>query len=80
MEKENEKSEEKKERVKVRTMHAVYTGDLFIPEMRNRFSDVINAPEIIFINLTDVYEDQSREEIEHLSINKSFIESIRKAD
>ncbi len=72
--------EGKKERLKVRTEHAVYSGDLFIPERRKRFSDVINDPETIFINLTDVYESGSNEKTEHLSINKRFIESVRKAE
>lgn len=63
-------------RVKVRTLHATYTGDLFIPAKRNRFSDVINEPGS-FINMTDVRIDGSSERIKHLSLNKYLIESIR---
>lgn len=69
----------RKERVRIRTNHALYTGYLFIPERRNRFSDVINEPNLVFINLTDVKLDKNMETIEHVSINKRFIESIRKA-
>jgi len=64
-------------RVKVRTVHAVYTGDLFVPAKRKRFSDVINDPESTFINLTDVRMNDGPEKIEHLSLNKYLIESIR---
>ncbi|MCG3117859.1 MAG: hypothetical protein LLH30_19485 [Candidatus Manganitrophus sp. SA1] len=64
-------------RVKVRTVHAVYTGDLFVPEKLKRFSDVINNPGAVFINLTDVRMKDSSEKIGHLSLNKYLIESIR---
>lgn len=43
-------NEGKKVRVKVRTIHSTYTGNLFIPAERKRFSDVINEPDTIFIN------------------------------
>ncbi|MGB3941558.1 MAG: hypothetical protein WBK96_08725 [Candidatus Manganitrophaceae bacterium] len=66
-------------RVKVRTVHAVYTGNLFVPEKRKRFSDVINDPGAVFINLTDVRMNDGPEKIEHLSLNKYLIESIRNA-
>ncbi len=69
----------RKERVKIRTNHALYTGYLFIPERRNRFSDVINEQTLVFVNLTDVTLDKNVEMIEHVSINKRFIESVRKA-
>lgn len=70
-------NEGRKVRVEVRTIHATYTGDLFIPRMRKRFSDVINEPETIFINLTGVEVDGRKEKIDHLSLNKYLIESIR---
>lgn len=66
-------------RVKVRTVHAVYTGNLFVPEKRKRFSDVINDPGALFINLTNVRMNESSEKIAHLSLNKYLIESIRNA-
>lgn len=72
--------EGKKDRIIVRTTHAVYTGDLFIPERRKRFSDVIDAPDAMFINLTDVDVEEGEEEIKHLSINKRFIESVREVE
>ncbi|MDC4228300.1 MAG: hypothetical protein MPW17_22715 (plasmid) [Candidatus Manganitrophus sp.] len=64
-------------RVTVRTVHAVYTGGLFVPAKRKRFSDVINDASALFINLTDVRMNGSSEKIEHLSLNKYLIESIR---
>lgn len=70
-------NEKKKIRVKVRTIHTTYTGDLFIPDLRKRFSDVINEPDLVFINLTCVEVEGSPDKIEHLSLNKYLIESIR---
>ena len=70
-------NEGKKERVKVRTIHSTYTGDLFIPAQRKRFSDVINESDMVFINLTDVEVDGIPEKIKHLSLNKHLIESVR---
>ncbi len=71
------KKEGKKVRVKVRTIYATYTGDLFIPMMRNRLSDVMNEHEPIFINLTRVEVEGAPDRIEHLALNKYLIESIR---
>lgn len=65
-----------KVRVKVRTIYATYTGDLFIPVMRNRLSDVINEHGPIFINLSHVEVEGSPGKIEHLALNKYLIESI----
>lgn len=67
----------KKVRVRIRTIHAVYTGDLFVPSKRNRFSDVMNEPSLVFINLTDVKVDGTHDKIKHLALNKFLIESIR---
>ena len=64
-------------KVKVWTVHATYTGNLFIPAKRKRFSDVINDPSALFINLTDVRMNDGSEKIPHLSLNKHFIESIK---
>ena len=64
-------------RVKVRTVHAVYTRNLFVPAKRKRFSDVMNEPGALFINLTDVRMNDGPEKIEHLSLTKYLIESIR---
>ena len=69
-------SGEKKVRVRIRTIRSTYTGDLFIPPMRNRFSDVVNEPEQFFVNLTDVEEEGRPDKMEHLSINKFLIETI----
>ena len=66
-----------KVRLQVKTLLATYTGDFFIPSTRKRFSDVINAPGSDFINLTDVEVDGTAPQIEHLSLSKYLIESIR---
>lgn len=70
-------NEGKEVRVRVRTIHATYTGELFVPAMRNRFSDVINDPGSVFINLTRVHVEGDSSQIAHLSLNKYLIESIR---
>ena len=67
--------EGKKARVRIRTVNATYVGDLFIPPMRNRVSDVFNDDERIFINLTNVTINDS-EHIEFVSINKNLVESL----
>ena len=69
--------EGKRVRVKVRTIHGGYTGDLFVPARRNRLSDVINEPDPIFISLTQVEVDGSPDRVEYLSLNKYLIESIQ---
>jgi hypothetical protein len=70
-------NEGKRVRVKVRTIHTTYKGDLFVPAKRNRLSDVINEPDPIFINLTRVEVDGSPDKVEHISLNKYLIESIQ---
>lgn len=69
-------SRSKKVRVKVRTANATYEGDLLIPPMRNRVSDVLNEEERLFINLTDVSINGGSERVAFVSINKNLIESI----
>lgn len=73
-------SEGKEVQVKVRTVHATYTGGLFIPTIRNRFSDVINEPDSIFLSLTHVQIEGKPGRILHLSLNKYLIESIQSLD
>ncbi len=67
--------EGKKARVRVRTVNATYVGDLFIPPMRNRVSDVFNDDERMFINLTDVTIND-KDHVEFVSINKHLVESL----
>jgi hypothetical protein len=69
-------SEGKKVRIKVRTIHSVYVGDILLPAMRNRVSDVLNDEKFAFLNLTDVRIDNSKEEVEFVCLNKDMIESI----
>jgi len=66
----------KQVRVKVRTVNATYEGNLLIPPMRKRVSDVLNEEERTFINLTDVQIDGSKEIIPFVALNKEMIESI----
>ena len=66
----------KKVRVKVRTINATYEGDLLIPPMRNRVSDLLNEEIRVFINLTDVLIDGTPEKIPFVSLNKNLIECI----
>jgi hypothetical protein len=67
--------EGKKARIKVRTVSTTYVGDLFIPPMRNRVSDVFNDDERMFINLTDVVINDT-ERVEFISLNKNLVESL----
>ena len=66
----------KKIRIKVRTIHSVYVGDILLPAMRNRVSDVLNDEKFAFLNLTDVRIDNSKDEVEFVCLNKDMIESI----
>ena len=66
----------KKVRVKVRTINASYEGDLLIPPMRNRVSDLLNEEIRVFINLTDVSIEGNAKRVPFVSLNKNLIESI----
>jgi hypothetical protein len=76
MEAKKQMSMSKKVRVKVRTTNATYEGDLLIPPMRNRVSDLLNEEIRVFINLTDVSIDGTTQRIPFVSLNKNLIESI----
>jgi len=52
-----------------------YEGDLLIPAMRNRASDVFNDDQRLFINLTNVVIND-KERAEFVSLNKHLIESL----
>lgn len=70
-------------RIKVKTSSAVYEGDILIPEMRKRVSDVLNDDERQFINLTDVHvrgKDGEIQKASFVSINKVLIEAIYEED
>lgn len=69
-------AEGKKIRIRVRTVHSVYVGDILVPAMRNRVSDIFNDEERVFINLTDVTVDNLKERAAFVSLNKNMIESI----
>jgi len=51
-------------------------GDILLPPMLNRVSDVLNDEKSGFMNLTDVRIDNSKEEVEFVCLNKDMIESI----
>lgn len=70
----------KKVRVKVRTIHAVYIGDILLPAMRNRMSDYFNDEKHDFFNLTNVRIESTKDEMEFVCLNKALIESIVPAD
>jgi hypothetical protein len=69
-------TEGKKVRIKVRTIHATYIGDILLPAMRNRVSDYFNDEKYMFLNLTDVRIDNTTDQVEFVCLNKHLIESI----
>lgn len=62
-------------RIRVRIGMNIYVGDLLIPAMRNRASDVFNDEQRLFINLTNVVVND-KERAEFISLNKTLIESL----
>ena len=69
-------TEGKKVRIKVRTIHATYIGDIHLPAMRNRVSDFFNDDKFTFLNLTNVRVENTKDEMEFVCLNKHLIESI----
>jgi hypothetical protein len=69
-------TEGKRVKVQVKTVRSTYEGNLLIPQMRKRVSDVLNEEERFFINLTEVHIDGAGPEIPFVSLNKHLIESI----
>jgi hypothetical protein len=65
----------KKTRIRIRSSLNTYTGNLLIPPMRNRISDVFNDESVLFINLTDVIINDS-EQADFITLNKNMIESV----
>jgi hypothetical protein len=72
-------AEGKKVRVKIKTMHNVYVGDMLIPPMRHRIVDVVNDEQRLFINLTDVTIND-HEHAPFVSLNKNLITAIMQLD
>ena len=66
----------KKVLITVRTQSATYTGNIYVPAMRKRVSDLLNDEGKMFVNLTDVSINGGSEKIPFISINKNLIESI----
>jgi len=69
-------TEGKKVRIKVRTIHTTYIGDILLPAMRNRVSDYFNDDKYMFLNLTDVRIENTKEQVEFVCLNKHLIESV----
>ncbi|TLY33532.1 MAG: hypothetical protein E6K57_03540 [Nitrospirae bacterium] len=69
-------TEGKKVRIKVRTIHTTYIGDILLPAMRNRVSDYFNDEKYMFLNLTDVRIESTNDAVEFVCLNKHLIESI----
>ena len=69
-------TEGKKVRIKVRTIHSTYIGDILLPAMRNRVSDYFNDDKYMFLNLTDVRIESTKDQVEFVCLNKHLIESI----
>jgi hypothetical protein len=69
----------KKIRIRVRSSLATYVGQLLIPPIQNRMSDVLNDESVLFINLTDVVIDET-EHSEFVALNKTQIESVIQLD
>jgi hypothetical protein len=69
----------KKTRIRVRSSLSTYVGELLIPPMRNRISDVLNDESVIFLNLTDVMIDDTQHS-DFVALNKMQIESVIQID
>lgn len=69
----------KKTRIRVRSSLSTYVGELLIPPMRNRISDVLNDESVIFLNLTDVVIDDVQHS-DFVALNKMQIESVVQID
>jgi len=65
----------KKTRIRVRSSLSTYVGELLIPPMRNRISDVLNDESVLFVNLTDVVIDDTQHS-DFVALNKMQIESV----
>ena len=65
----------KKTRIRVRSSLNTYIGNLLIPPMRNRISDVFNDESVLFINLTEV-DINDTEQADFVALNKNMIESV----
>lgn len=63
-------------RVAVRTVVALYVGDLYVPAMRTRVSDVFNDEQRHFLSLSNVIVDDE-EKAEFVSLNKRWVESLQ---
>jgi hypothetical protein len=69
----------KKMRIRVRSSLSTYVGELLIPPMRNRISDVLNDESVVFLNLTDVVIDDTQHS-DFVALNKMQIESVIQID
>lgn len=77
MQKKKRKVKEKfrKVRVWVKTVDSSYTGFVYLPVVRKRFSDVLND-ERKFLSITDVESKDFASPKSFLTINKDLIELV----
>lgn len=77
MQKKKRKVKEKfrKVRVWVKTVDSAYTGFVYLPAERKRFSDVLND-ERKFLSITDVESKDFASPKSFLTINKDLIELV----
>ena len=69
----------KKTRIRVKSSLATYVGDVLIPPMRSRISDVLNDESVLFLNLTNVVIDDTVHS-DFVALNKNMIESVIQLD
>lgn len=69
----------KKTRIRVKSSLATYVGDILIPPMRNRISDVLNDESVLFLNLTEVVINDTVQ-ADFVALNKNMIESVIQLD
>ncbi len=64
-------------RVKIRAFETLYTGDIYITDIKSRVSDIINDNRM-FIELVNATEEGKIDDIEigYIALSKSIIESV----
>jgi hypothetical protein len=62
--------------VRIETDEGVYVGREYVPDTKNRLSDVLNDDRQ-FINLTEVSINDAAAHEPYVAINKAFVRSVR---
>ncbi|NWF54222.1 MAG: hypothetical protein HXY45_05450 [Syntrophaceae bacterium] len=76
---EKKKVQFRKVRAWIKTVDSVYTGTLYLPNDRDRISDLMND-ERQFISVTDVESKDFPSPKKYLAINKDLIELVEVLD